>query len=175
MPPVPVGGRITVERPKFRKRRADEGIDVLDGRSRKLADRFPLDAAGNLSWDLHRYSDSEPTRFRRRSVRDPEGRDPRQAEALELASCYYSAAFAVAAPPAAHAAVSRPGGQRSWERGRARTGRPTARLAEWPARSRFTPGAGSRRPRRRAGRSGRTGGPGGWRPAPGPSRRGRRG
>ncbi|WP_017591958.1 immunity 49 family protein [Nocardiopsis potens] len=90
------GERIAVERPKFRKRRTAESIEVLDEWSRNRLDRFPAEAEKNLSGNLHLYSDSELDRFRRRSVHDPEGRDPRQAEALELSSQYYSAAFEVA-------------------------------------------------------------------------------
>ncbi|MFW5415978.1 immunity 49 family protein [Nocardiopsis sp. CNT-189] len=93
---LPDGEVLVIGRPKFRKRRTAESIEVLDGWSREMAERFPDEAAEHPSWDLHACSDFELDRFRRRSVRDPEGRDPRQAEALELSSQYYSAAFEVA-------------------------------------------------------------------------------
>lgn len=94
--PVP----ITVERPPF-PQATPEMADHFDGETPRRVEKIwePPTQAEYIPYLLVSQADLQLIRFSWRAELDPEGRDPRQREALELASQFTAAAYRVATAP----------------------------------------------------------------------------
>ncbi|MFD6951718.1 hypothetical protein A6A08_16765 [Nocardiopsis sp. TSRI0078] len=89
-------GTLGVERPVTVPDHIDRLLETLDGESEEdLRDAWSPDTVPDmLPTALQWHARDEITRFRYRSLADPQARDPRQLEALTHASQYTAAAFA---------------------------------------------------------------------------------
>lgn len=94
--PLPV----TVERPPDRSD-SSEALAHLDGATPEMVEKawIPPAARNRIPHSLAWEGFNQVVRFLFRAESDPEGRDPRSREALELASDFYAAAFRTATAP----------------------------------------------------------------------------